>query len=349
VYTMEDLEVEIKRSAHLLPIISRISQNEFGIVTMGAVFNPALPAAASSFFDGRMTDAQYVDMIKEINMAVLQAHVGLTKRFPPSELAPRFSRMVNAATGACAAVNDRFRAQGIPAIVSVSEAGHDQITVNQNKQQHVFRSQLRLVFDDRQREDLKRIEAHLQAVVVPKPSAYHKAEGKKYAFFLSHVKAEAALIATLYFQVLTFELGLAKDDVFFDTENLNNLRHLKLEVKASDVFACMLTKSYLTRPWCLIELYEAIRNEIKIKPILISGGGYEFADAVALLTSTDLQARLNAANPGTYEALVQEGYEPEQVCQVIAQTLPYLMAKPFDPNASLNVKKAQVQDTLGLQ
>jgi hypothetical protein len=171
----------------------------------------------------------------------------------------------------------------------------------------------------------------------------------EYAFFLSHYKAEAGVVATLLYQILTYEAGLGKNDVFLDTEALKDLHTLKQKVQNSDVIIAILTKGYLTRPWCLIELYEAIIANVEIKPIYIVNGGYNFDDMIAFLTSNQLEEDFEKLNPGAYRTLVKEQYDPKEICSKIANTLPYLLAKPFDPQASLSVKKAQVGDALGLQ
>ena len=169
----------------------------------------------------------------------------------------------------------------------------------------------------------------------------------KYAFFLSHVKSEAGVIAALLFQVLTFEFGLTQQDVFLDTERLTDLRTLKQEVLGSDTVVILLTKTYLTRPWCLIEVYEAVKAGLDIKPVLVEGLGYDFAQASALLSNPDVRASLDAVNPGAFDSLVNEGYDPAEMFATIAQTLPYLLARPFNPNASLAVKRAQIVDVFG--
>jgi len=148
--------------------------------------------------------------------------------------------------------------------------------------------------------------------------------------------------------VLSYEFGLAKDDVFLDTENAQDLREIKAAVVASDCVVVLLTKSYVSRPWCLIELYEAVKSDAVIKPVLVQGGGYSFEDSLALLNRPDVEAALDAVNPGAFHALQREGYDPVEVFKTVGANLPYLLARPFDPNATLSVKKAQVADALGL-
>jgi len=118
----------------------------------------------------------------------------------------------------------------------------------------------------------------------------------------------------------------------------------------SDVVVCLLTKSYVFRPWCMIEMYEAIKAGKELKPVNVANAGYDFERSLAVLTSAgdDLRDALDAVNLGAYDALKREGYDPDDVCGTVGRTLPYLMAKPFDPSATLNVKQAQISDMLGL-
>jgi len=151
------------------------------------------------------------------------------------------------------------------------------------------------------------------------------------------------------YQVLTFEFGLNKEDIFLDTEALRDVHSLKEAVVQSDTVVCLLTKSYAFRPWCMIELYEAIKVGREIKPVNVVGAGYDdFDKSLSVLTSTgdELKAALEAVNPGAYDALTREGYDAEELCNTVGGTLPYLLAKP--PSATLNVKQAQIQDVLGL-
>ena len=63
------------------------------------------------------------------------------------------------------------------------------------------------------------------------------------------------------------------------------------------------TKSVLTRPWVLLELYEAVRLHIPVIPLHVADGGYDFEAARALLA--DL-GTLDAINPGATAILEHE-------------------------------------------
>ena len=156
------------------------------------------------------------------------------------------------------------------------------------------------------------------------------------------------MVLRVLYQVLVFELGLRKEDVFLDTEGLSDLHMLRSKVLSSDTLVCLLTKGYLTRPWCLIEMAEAIKNNIPLKTIFIEGAGYSFEDMAVLLKAPDAAAALDALNPDASATLAAEGFDAADVFQTIGGTLPYIIAKNFDPTAPLAVKKAQLADALGL-
>ena len=78
--------------------------------------------------------------------------------------------------------------------------------------------------------------------------------------------------------------------LFLDSDNLENLKNLSNDVKKSKVLVALLSKGYLTRPYCLLELYTAITNDIPIVPVVIVGGGYDFKNANKFLeTETTLE------------------------------------------------------------
>ncbi|WP_348246050.1 toll/interleukin-1 receptor domain-containing protein, partial [Salmonella enterica] len=60
--------------------------------------------------------------------------------------------------------------------------------------------------------------------------------------------------------------------LFLDSDNLTDLNGLLNQVKKMKVMVVLLSKSYLTRPWCLAELYVAIKLGIKIVTVIIPEG-----------------------------------------------------------------------------
>ena len=51
----------------------------------------------------------------------------------------------------------------------------------------------------------------------------------------------------------------------------------------SDVVVLLCTEGLLTRPWCLLELYEARKHNIPVLPVVLSGRGFSMSDAHKLL------------------------------------------------------------------
>jgi hypothetical protein len=66
-------------------------------------------------------------------------------------------------------------------------------------------------------------------------------------------------------------------------------------VHKSDVLVVLATKSVLTRPWCLLEMWEAALNEIPIVLFPVVGGGWTPNDARTLLS--DLMGQMQTRNP----------------------------------------------------
>ena len=83
-----------------------------------------------------------------------------------------------------------------------------------------------------------------------------------YAAFLSHYKTEAGADARFIHDLLQRMLGCA---VFLDSTDLVDLRALFVDgVHRSDVIVLLSTANVLTRPWCLLELYEAKKAAVPV-------------------------------------------------------------------------------------
>jgi len=66
-------------------------------------------------------------------------------------------------------------------------------------------------------------------------------------------------------------------------------------VHKSDVVVVLATKGVLTRPWCLLEMWEAAVNQVPIVIFPVVGGGWTPDDARTLLS--DLMGQMQARNP----------------------------------------------------
>jgi hypothetical protein len=173
-------------------------------------------------------------------------------------------------------------------------------------------------------------------------------KNKRFAFFLTHHKRDAAAIVDLLRLHLAKRMDLDPSYVFLDSENLNDLRVLLDEVKSSLVLIVILTKDVLTRPWCLAEIYSAIEAQVPIVAVNIEGQGnpYNFDASLAFLQSTDFASTLEAANPGAVDVLSKQGIDVEKLGKAVGGVLPYIIAKPYNVSASERIRDAQLLDIL---
>lgn len=113
-------------------------------------------------------------------------------------------------------------------------------------------------------------------------------EGKQFAAFISHAKAEAAMEARFVQSWLEDRLSAR---VFLDSDNLRDLTQLERHVKESAVLVLIQSRSVLTRPWCVLELLTAIKYQVPIVGLCLVGVGraYDFADAAHWLTNLDTE------------------------------------------------------------
>ena len=116
----------------------------------------------------------------------------------------------------------------------------------------------------------------------------------KYTCFLSHYKVEAGAGARYMKDALGQMLGCP---AYLDSSDLADLRELFKEgVHASEVIVLLLTDGLLTRPWCLLEIREAVRMQ---KPIVLleMKGGQPFRYDAAFHMLSDLEANMPRLNP----------------------------------------------------
>ena len=79
-----------------------------------------------------------------------------------------------------------------------------------------------------------------------------------YACFLSHYKQEAASDCRYLHDILC---KMLRSPIYYDSSTLSDLRTLFTDgVHQSDVIVLLATKGVLTRPWCLLEIFEAARH-----------------------------------------------------------------------------------------
>ena len=128
----------------------------------------------------------------------------------------------------------------------------------------------------------------------PPSTCWVPAAANRFACFLSHFKAESGSDARYLRDLLQRMLG----PVFLDSSDLTDLRALFTDgVHRSDVLVLLATE-LLTRPWCILELWEAVSNDIPVV-VAVRGRGWNVADACHLLDNLDTELPLR--NPGALE------------------------------------------------
>jgi len=145
------------------------------------------------------------------------------------------------------------------------------------------------------------IEAQWSICTIDPPRVKWKVVGL-YACFLSHYKMEAASDARYLHDILRKVLQAR---VFLDSSSLKDLRQLIVEgLHKSDVFLLLLTRGVLTRPWCLLEVFEAISRGLPIVLVEINDGGFSFDEVKAYIA--DLPARMGMENPTGLDVILEE-------------------------------------------
>jgi hypothetical protein len=125
--------------------------------------------------------------------------------------------------------------------------------------------------------------------------------GHKYPTFISHYKQEAGDCARILKDRLMPLLSGGGDgcEVFLDSDNLMDLGQLMEQVKLSDTLLLLQTAKVLTRPWCVVEVYVALKHGVGIVAVNVSGKGYDYGNMERYLSN--LPDSLEEANPGATE------------------------------------------------
>ena len=127
---------------------------------------------------------------------------------------------------------------------------------------------------------------------LPPVCDWQLAKGHKYCTFLSHFKVEAGSDARYLSDLIRRMTGAP---AYLDSTDLVDLRLLFQDgVHKTDAFVILATKGVLTRPWCIMEMWEAARHQIPIVLFPVIGGGFDMADAKYLLSN--LEAEMEGRN-----------------------------------------------------
>lgn len=108
--------------------------------------------------------------------------------------------------------------------------------------------------------------------------------GSGHHIFLSHCKLDAGTEACLLRSELQEAIALDPEmadhgyaePVFLDSEDLQDLRKLGSHVRQSCNLVVLLTTNLLTRPWCLVEIYTAVKAGVTLVPVQVVKPGNDF-------------------------------------------------------------------------
>ena len=166
----------------------------------------------------------------------------------------------------------------------------------------------------------------------------------RYAAFLSHAKAEAAMEAR-FMQTQMEELVKAR--IFLDSDDLTDLRQLLDHVRGSDCLVLLLTRRVLTRSWCLLELLAALDAGIPIVGVSLIGPA-PYAEEASLSLLTHLDGLLEEVSPGASDLLRQHDIDLTDAAHKLASFLPTLHSNliRLDTGASRSVLSATLEDVV---
>ena len=131
--------------------------------------------------------------------------------------------------------------------------------------------------------------------------------------------------------------------MFLDSDDLSDLRNLLQHVMQTKVLVLLQTKSVLTRPWVIIELFTAITHDVPIVSLNVQNANpYNYAEAESFLMHFDEE--IDIANPGAAQLLIDMGIDPVDVAYRLSDCLPNIISTDFNPNASEKILQASLED-----
>ena len=154
---------------------------------------------------------------------------------------------------------------------------------------------------------------------------------------------------------------LLSSPVFLDSDDLADLRNLLDAVAESDVLVLLQTTNLLTRPWCLLEIYTALRNDVPIVTVAVKGAFvYSFEDAWEMLGTADGDSsnysfadELNKRNAGAAMVIREqripvrgklEDVDIGEMGKALREHVPQIISKDYSPAASFRTIEAQLED-----
>jgi hypothetical protein len=164
---------------------------------------------------------------------------------------------------------------------------------------------------------------------------------KKWIIFISYHQAGASSDANVVWDKLVTS-GFPADKIFFDKNSLSDVRELSTSIQASSIVLQLQSSQLYTRPFTLLEMYEAIKARIPILPIALDS--YNFDRANEFLNSKNFESALESVNPGASDVIRRIGLDVETVRQAIATEFPSIISLPFKASESNRVRDAQLAD-----
>ena len=131
------------------------------------------------------------------------------------------------------------------------------------------------------RERQERLDAARWAAQTLEPPVFDWRPTRRWATFLSHYKMECATDARYLSDLLR---KILRAPIYLDSSTLADLRNLFTDgIHKSDTVVLMATKGVLTRPWCLLEMWEAAVKRVPI--VLFPGVGVASTTSGAIAAS----------------------------------------------------------------
>ena len=120
-----------------------------------------------------------------------------------------------------------------------------------------------------------------------------------------------------------------------DSDDLRDLTQLTRHVRESAVLVLVQSKNVLSRPYCLLELLIAIKYQVPIVGLCLTGvaAQYNYAEAQYWLTNLDNHLKHTQTNAATL--LAEHGFEDlTEVAYLLSTSVPARISVPFQPGAS---------------
>lgn len=124
-------------------------------------------------------------------------------------------------------------------------------------------------------------------------------------------------------------------------DNLNDLRELLGNVADSDCVFVLFTAGYFSRPWCLVELLESVKQNIPIIIVTIDNAFKSDTSKISGIFD-DLPQYLEDTNPMAVSTLKSLGYDPDTIASTLKPKLIQAEILNFSPHLSNTVMGAQV-------